>query len=47
MGKSITGVGSDAGEFGWADMAHFVGRLTALKVLKVEKPGMYADGAGF
>ena len=27
-------------------MAHFVGRLTALKVMKVKKPGMYADGAG-
>jgi hypothetical protein len=27
-------------------MAQFVGRLTALKVLKVKKPGMYADGAG-
>jgi hypothetical protein len=27
-------------------MAHFVGRLTALKVFKVKKPGMYADGAG-
>ena len=27
-------------------MALFVGRLTALKVLKVKKPGMYADGAG-
>ena len=27
-------------------MALFVGRLTALKVLKVRKPGMYADGAG-
>ncbi|MGJ4973181.1 tyrosine-type recombinase/integrase [Bradyrhizobium sp. HKCCYLRH1073] len=27
-------------------MAHLVGRLTALKVTKVKKPGMYADGAG-
>jgi len=27
-------------------MAHLVGRLTALKVAKVKKPGMYADGAG-
>ncbi len=27
-------------------MAQFVGRLTALKVLKVKTPGMYADGAG-
>jgi Arm DNA-binding domain len=27
-------------------MAQFVGRLTALKVLRVKKPGMYADGAG-
>ena len=27
-------------------MAQFVGRLTALKVLKVKRPGMYADGAG-
>jgi hypothetical protein len=27
-------------------MAHFVGRLTALKVTKVKKPSMYADGAG-
>ena len=27
-------------------MAQFVGRLTALKVFKVKKPGMYADGAG-
>ena len=27
-------------------MAQFVGRLTALKVLKTKKPGMYADGAG-
>src|SRR6202022_3045780 len=27
-------------------MAHLVGRLTALKVMKVKKPGMYADGAG-
>ena len=27
-------------------MAHFVGRLTALKVMKVKKPGLYADGAG-
>ena len=25
-------------------MAHLVGRLTALKVAKVKKPGMYADG---
>ena len=27
-------------------MAHLVGRLTALKMAKVKKPGMYADGAG-
>jgi Arm domain-containing DNA-binding protein/integrase-like protein len=27
-------------------MAQFVGRLTALKVLRTKKPGMYADGAG-
>ena len=27
-------------------MAHLVGRLTALKVAKVKKPGMYSDGAG-
>lgn len=27
-------------------MAQFVGRLTALKVLRGKKPGMYADGAG-
>ncbi|MGJ4952463.1 tyrosine-type recombinase/integrase [Bradyrhizobium sp. HKCCYLS20291] len=27
-------------------MAHLVGRLTALSVAKVRKPGMYADGAG-
>jgi hypothetical protein len=27
-------------------MAQFVGRLTALKVMKVKAPGMYADGAG-
>jgi integrase len=27
-------------------MALFVGRLTALKVLKVKRPGLYADGAG-
>jgi hypothetical protein len=27
-------------------MAQFVGRLTALKVLRTRKPGMYADGAG-
>ena len=27
-------------------MAQFVGKLTALKVRKVKKPGMYADGAG-
>jgi integrase len=27
-------------------MAHLVGRLTALKVIKVKKSGMYADGAG-
>src|SRR6266702_3692493 len=27
-------------------MAHFEGRLTALKVMKVKKPGLYADGAG-
>jgi len=27
-------------------MAQFVGRLTALKVLKVKRPGLYADGAG-
>ena len=27
-------------------MAHYVGRLTALKVMKVKAPGMYADGAG-
>jgi integrase len=27
-------------------MAHFVARLTALKVMKVKGPGMYADGAG-
>jgi hypothetical protein len=27
-------------------MAHLVGRLTALKVTKVKKPSMYADGAG-
>jgi hypothetical protein len=27
-------------------MAHLVGRLTALKVAKVKKSGMYADGAG-
>jgi hypothetical protein len=25
-------------------MAHLVGRLTAPKVAKVKKPGMYADG---
>ena len=30
----------------WANMAHYVGRLTALKVMKVKAPGMYADGAG-
>ncbi len=27
-------------------MAQFVGRLTALKVLRTKTPGMYADGAG-
>ncbi|NPU65384.1 integrase arm-type DNA-binding domain-containing protein [Bradyrhizobium sp. 83012] len=27
-------------------MAHLVGRLTALKAIKVKKSGMYADGAG-
>jgi hypothetical protein len=27
-------------------MAHFVGRLTALKVARVKRPGMYADRAG-
>lgn len=27
-------------------MAHYVGRLTALKVMKVKEPGIYADGAG-
>ena len=27
-------------------MVQFVGRLTALKVAKVKRPGMYADGAG-
>nr|WP_246739273.1 hypothetical protein [Bradyrhizobium aeschynomenes] len=27
-------------------MAHLVGRLTAVKVAKVKKPGMYADDAG-
>ena len=27
-------------------MAQLVGRLTALKVMKVRKAGMYADGAG-
>lgn len=27
-------------------MAQFVGRLTALKVAKVKRPGFYADGAG-
>src|SRR5579863_4791008 len=27
-------------------MAQFVGRLTALKVLRTRRPGMYADGAG-
>jgi hypothetical protein len=27
-------------------MAQFVGRLAALKVLRVKRPGMYADGAG-
>jgi Arm DNA-binding domain len=27
-------------------MAQLIGRLTALKVLKVKRPGMYADGAG-
>ena len=30
----------------WANLAHYVGRLTALKVMKVKAPGMYADGAG-
>ena len=29
-----------------ADMTQFASRLTALKVLKVKKPGMYADGVG-
>jgi hypothetical protein len=46
VGKCVRGVGRNAGDLGQADMAHFVGRLTALKVLKVKKPGMYADGAG-
>ena len=46
VGKCVSGVGRDVGKLGWADMAHFVGRLTALKVMKVKKPGMYADGAG-
>jgi hypothetical protein len=32
------------GQYFGADMVHFVGRLTALKVAKVNKPGMYADG---
>jgi integrase len=27
-------------------MAHYVGRLTALKVMRLKTPGMYADGAG-
>jgi hypothetical protein len=27
-------------------MAQLVGRLTALKVDRVKKPGMYADGSG-
>jgi hypothetical protein len=29
-----------------AEVAHLVGRRTALKVAKVKKPGTYADGAG-
>lgn len=27
-------------------MVHYVRKLTALKVLKVKAPGLYADGAG-
>jgi integrase len=42
----ISDVGRNVGRTGWADMAQFVGRLTVLKVLKVKRPGMYADGAG-
>jgi hypothetical protein len=44
VGKCVGGTngGQDLG----ADMAHLVGRLAALKVAKVKKPGMYADGAG-
>jgi hypothetical protein len=46
VGKCVVDVGRNAGKDGGADMAHLVGRLTALKVAKVKKPGMYADGAG-
>ncbi len=46
VGKHVSVVGRVMGKNGWADMAQFVGRLTALKVLRTRKPGMYADGAG-
>jgi integrase len=46
VGKRVNGVGRLVGKTSWADMSQFVGRLTALKVLKVKQPGMYADGAG-
>jgi hypothetical protein len=46
VGKRVSVAGRHVGKKSWADMAQFVGRLTALKVLKIKKPGMYADGAG-
>jgi hypothetical protein len=46
VGSRVDVVGRLVGRIGGAEMAQFVGRLTALKVLKVKRPGMYADGAG-
>ena len=46
VGKRVSGVGTVVGRYGWADMAQFVGRLTALKVSRTRTPGRYAGGAG-